>query len=214
MSSKSLKIAVALSYAIGVMGLWLKRDNPEVFKLSWMFSVASLVVLMLFHKQYTKRFALLTLLVGLLGWLVEAVGVNTGLIFGDYIYGESLGLKLLSTPLVMAVNWIFMVYATTYAITRVKLFTNRYVASLMAAIVMVGYDFFLEPVAIRLQMWAWATVNPPIQNYIGWFLTAYLFSLLMIRPMQKAENSISNWLFACQFLFFVAMYISIVFLGF
>ena len=67
MSSKSLKIAVALSYAIGVMGLWLKRDNPEVFKLSWMFSVASLVALMLFHKQYTKRFALLAPISRLIG---------------------------------------------------------------------------------------------------------------------------------------------------
>jgi Protein of unknown function (DUF422). len=36
------------------------------------------------------------------GMLSEIIGVNTGLIFGSYTYGNSLGIKLMNVPIV---NW-------------------------------------------------------------------------------------------------------------
>ena len=51
-------------------------------------------------------------LIFLLGFVVEVVGVQTGLIFGSYSYGATLGVKLFDTPLLIGLNWIFVSYSS------------------------------------------------------------------------------------------------------
>jgi putative membrane protein len=44
------------------------------------------------------------LIIAVAGFFIEAIGVNTGLIFGNYVYKTTLGWKFLETPLIIGVN--------------------------------------------------------------------------------------------------------------
>lgn len=81
------------------------------------------------------------------GYLIELIGIITGLIFGEYAYGSGLGLKLFDVPLIIGLNWAILVFATA-ALTQQFLWPTWLKATL-AATLMVAYDFFLEPVAIN-----------------------------------------------------------------
>ena len=42
--------------------------------------------------------------------IAEILGVNYGLIFGKYDYGDNLGLKLLGVPLLIGLNWVVLTF--------------------------------------------------------------------------------------------------------
>ena len=48
------------------------------------------------------------LLIFLVGMLSEFIGVNYGLIFGEYTYGNNLGFKLFGVPLLIGLNWVIL----------------------------------------------------------------------------------------------------------
>jgi putative membrane protein len=68
---------------------------------------------------------------------------------------------------------------------------------------MTGFDFVMEPVAVKTGMWSWASDEVPLQNYLGWFIVSALvisgFELLKI----KTDNKIAGRIFILQFIFFV-----------
>ena len=56
----------------------------------------------------------------LAGFVVEMIGTNSGLIFGGYTYGPTLGLKVGETPVLMGLNWIMMIYLTATPVRKLK----------------------------------------------------------------------------------------------
>jgi len=71
------------------------------------------------------------------GFGVEVLGVKTELIFGSYHYGESLGYKWLSVPLLIGVNWCMLLYCTS----QLSKFKNFIINALFGAALMVVLDF-------------------------------------------------------------------------
>ena len=68
---------------------------------------------------------------------------------------------------------------------------------------MVGLDFFIEPIAISLDFWSWKYDTIPLQNYLGWFLIAFLLQLIFLSVFNKAEkNIVAIVLFGWQIIFF------------
>lgn len=206
-----IKLLFIAGYGISIPGLWIMRDNPQAYQLSWIFTVISLVLLMLFHKPFNRKFAISLVAVGIIGWLAEAVGTNTGLIFGDYSYGPSLGPKIWGTPFTMLVNWMLSVYLVVMVL-KSKII-NIWRLGFAGASLMVIYDIMLEPVAIRLNMWSWGTGTPPLQNYIAWFVISFPLIILLSKFVKKSTNRLALFLFVCQLLFFVALNLMITFLG-
>jgi len=51
---------------------------------------------------------MLSLLVFLIGFSVEGIGVATGVLSGSYSYGSAFGFKLFKTPIMIGVNWLFL----------------------------------------------------------------------------------------------------------
>ncbi|MEZ4690766.1 MAG: carotenoid biosynthesis protein [Ignavibacteria bacterium] len=41
--------------------------------------------------------------------ILEITGVKTGIIFGDYTYGDVLGFKLFGVPMIIGFNWLFVI---------------------------------------------------------------------------------------------------------
>jgi putative membrane protein len=75
----------------------------------------------------------------LAGFFIEVIGVNTGQIFGDYIYGTALGIKLWATPLLIGVNWLILVYSTGVFLETFN-FKSKWLFSAFGAGILLGID--------------------------------------------------------------------------
>ena len=151
-------------------------------------------------KQYLKPFVIIYLL----GFFVEVVGVKTGLLFGEYIYGHYLGFKFLEVPLIIGVNWLLLIFCT-YGLAH-KFFKNTFVKIIFASFLMVLLDLAIEPVAIKLGFWSWTGVYVPIQNYFMWFLTSLIMHLVMLKSSVFISLKLSMFILASQLMFFIFLF--------
>ena len=110
-----------------------------------------------------------------LGFITEALGVNYGLIFGNYAYGENLGYKVFGVPVIICVNWALLTMIT--ADVAKMLTKNLILTAIIGATAMTGLDVLLEVSAPRFDFWEFENGVVPIQNYIGWLATAFLAHL-------------------------------------
>jgi len=140
----------------------------------------------------------------LAGFFIEVIGVNTGLIFGDYSYGEALGLKVLSTPLLIGVNWLILIYCTGVLLEYFKL-KNSIIFSLIGALILLGIDFLIEPVAIRFNYWSWSGGQIPLQNYIGWYIFSFLLFFVFKGLDFNKNNKAAIVLLFAQIGFFLGL---------
>uniref|UniRef100_UPI003593F287 carotenoid biosynthesis protein n=1 Tax=Persicitalea sp. TaxID=3100273 RepID=UPI003593F287 len=127
-------------------------------------------------------------------------GVQTGVIFGEYAYGDALGFKIAEVPLVIGTNWLMLSYLCGSVTDRLPVALIAKV--LMAAGLMTLLDFVIEPVAIRLDFWQWQGDTIPLQNYLAWYsISAGLFFIYFKMPFRK-QNILAPLLLVLQFLFF------------
>lgn len=134
------------------------------------------------------------------GMLAEILGVNFGLIFGDYAYGDNLGYKVFGVPVLIGVNWIILTFITGATIaSRVS---NKWLAGVLGALMMVVLDLLIEPVAPTLDFWEFAAAEVPLQNYVGWFLVALPIQWAYHFFVEEKDTTFSYHLLIIQFLFF------------
>lgn len=166
-----------------------------------LFTIALLLYLGVFNNF---KSLLVIFLVSFLGWVVEVVGVKTGLVFGDYSYGETLGYKVLAVPLSIGLNWGALLYATYVLLADLKL--NFWVKIFTGALIVVFLDYFIEPVAIQLDFWTWNDIDIPVQNYVAWFVLSSLLLIVLFKSkIKKVPKSLAFSFLIIQLLFFVAM---------
>jgi putative membrane protein len=215
-------------YGVGLAGMLLPFSRElfiTITPLNLLFAA-----LFLFYARWPARRVLLTgLAVFVASFLVEAAGVNTGKIFGSYSYGSALGPKLWNTPVIIGLNWFVLIYCTNVMSRQLwDLLTDRFRRSRTAAVqtgsaasshlvwksvfiiitgslMMVFYDLFLEPAAMRLDMWSWEGGRIPLSNYAAWFLLSVLFHTLVRITGEEKINSRAMPLFAVQIGFFAVI---------
>ena len=84
---------IFIFHVIGVIGFIY---NPTFFKLlSPVNLLLSTGLIMVMSKENRWQFFGAIMLVAILGYIIELIGVKTELIFGSYVYGNSFGYKLL-----------------------------------------------------------------------------------------------------------------------
>ena len=147
------------------------------------------------------------LVVYCLGFLIELIGVNTGLVFGGYTYGKALGIKLWATPLMIGVNWMILVYSAGVFLEQFKL-KSSVLFAILGALILTAIDFLIEPVAVRFDYWSWNEGIIPVQNYIGWYLFSFLLFMLFRKMNFKKENKAAILLLFVQALFFLILNIT------
>lgn len=123
-----------------------------------------------------------------LSFAAEAVGVATGIVFGEYHYSDELGPKILGVPPLVQVAYVAMGYAslmTARAILGGSASAQRHslpVLALAGALVMVGWDVAMDPGMSTISGdWIWeeggSYFGVPLHNYAGWFATVFAFML-------------------------------------
>jgi len=143
----------------------------------------------------------------LITYLTEVIGVKTGLIFGEYSYGNVLGIKLFDVPIIIGLNWVFVILGLINLFQKFK--TNNFFKGLYVGIGAVAFDFILEPVAISLTYWSWDDIQIPLQNYIAWFVLAYVFYLLFAYFKIELRTTISRNYFIIQTIFFIVLRVGV-----
>lgn len=145
------------------------------------------------------------------GLFSEIIGVNTGVLFGDYHYSKVFGEKLMGVPILIGLNWFCIVYASFQVVLQLikSVHLNRVAVALLTALMATIFDFVMEPVAIQLGFWQWHTPEIPFLNYACWFSISFLIASFFHWIGVKKSNPFAFYLFFTQFLFFVFLTMAI-----
>jgi len=155
------------------------------------------------HKEWNTKTITILASIFILGIMIEIIGVATGKLFGVYEYGKGLGIKIADVPIIIGLNWVFLTYASNGIISN---YTSKNIPIIVgAALLMVLYDILLEKAAPLMDMWMFSKNDPPINNYVVWFLLALIFNWVIQRFKVNTQNKPALWLFFVQFSFFIVL---------
>ncbi|MFN2422753.1 MAG: carotenoid biosynthesis protein [Cryomorphaceae bacterium] len=140
------------------------------------------------------------LVVMVVGYLIEVIGVKTGAVFGTYAYGDVLGWKVLEVPPLIGVNWLIVIWGAFSLSFTIGV--SKHFRWLTTAIFAMALDLLIEPVAVHYELWTWFGVKPPIQNYIAWFVTAAVLGAVFEKYPLVRKPRLGVVAFICQILFF------------
>jgi len=207
MFKNKISIACLLILFFNVFGsvlLFFKPVNEIVLHLTPINLLGILVLFLWANADYSFKLFKTISLIYIIGILVEVLGVNLNIIFGDYYYGNSLGPKIYGTPLIIGINWLTLSVAT-YGISS-YIFRHKTFIILFASIFMVFTDYIIEPLAGVLDFWHWSLDEIPIQNYIAWFFVSLIIQLILVKGNFKFNIKLCCALIFSQILFFIIQY--------
>lgn len=204
MNKTNISIAILIIlYAVGIVGIKFGMFG-DILSLTPLNLMVSLALLLWNHEKWDRNFIIAITVCAAAGFFVEVAGVQTGLIFGEYTYGKTLGWKWLDVPLVMAVNWLVLIYCAAAVVGR-RGDWNVMLKAFAGAVIMVTMDFLIEPVAIIYDFWAWKNDFIPTQNYLAWGVISFVLLAIFHKLVPPLNNKVAIALFFLQIIFFVVL---------
>jgi uncharacterized membrane protein len=157
------------------------------------FAAASLV-----HAAATRGAcyaAALVTVAGVGGWLVEVLGVHTGVPFGDYSYTGGLGPQAAGVPLVIGAAWLMMAHPA--AVVALAAGRRHWSQCAFATVALAGWDVFLDPQMVGAGHWSWRHPAPhlpgvaavPLTNFAGWLLVAAVVETMLVALARPAGRT-------------------------
>lgn len=219
-SKQQIATAIAvLFHTVGILGILVFKNEWIIRSTS--FNLLLCLVLVMWTQADKNIFFWLFMLVTILsGLAVEIIGVNTGLLFGNYKYGDVLGFKWKAVPLIIGVNWFIVVFCSGISITALLQKITKPLDDSGAqpspvikaisvitdgATLAVAFDWLIEPVAIKLGYWQWDGNEVPLYNYVCWFVISLLLMIVFrFSPFQK-RNKFAIHLLLIQVMFFLIL---------
>lgn len=185
-----------------------------------LFVLNGLVIYAIYQRHGDKRLFIWLLIAYWFTFAMEAMGVATGAIFGEYAYGPTMWFQWLGVPFVIAFNWCVLTLACNDFADRLSssLWSNAkgqeatesnpvvraVIVSAIAGILTALYDVAIEPVAIALDYWQWGGGEIPLQNYLAWAAIAFAISLpLQLLKIRFRSPVLLVYLLAQLFFFLV-----------
>ena len=191
---------VWLFHLTSVIGVSLGFEDWFITKTPLHLMAMTILLVLVFPIDSSKKAYLFSAFF-LAGMLVEWTGVHSGVLFGAYQYGENLGLKLDGIPLLIGANWAILTFIT--AAISSALLRSRISRAAVGAGLMVFLDLFIETAAPRLDYWAFEGGLAPFQNYVMWFIVAFILQYAYQRSGIKGDLRFSLHLYAAQLFFFL-----------
>ena len=193
------KIILVALHVVGVIGLSLPEYRDLFLELTPFHLLGTMVLILVYHNGWTEAFPIFAAAAFWIGFGSELIGIHTGYLYGDYVYGPTLGVKLWEVPIVIGVNWFILSYLTGSVFHKVP---NDWYAAFLGAAAMTALDYILEPVAVSLDFWAWKWEIIPLSNYLGWFGVSFLVQLIWRKANFEKYNPLSTILIITWILFF------------
>ncbi|MEO1258278.1 MAG: carotenoid biosynthesis protein [Bacteroidota bacterium] len=179
-------------------GDWFLPKTPITLGLNFV------LLLWNFPPKNTKVF-LLWFAAFAIGMFVEIIGVKYGFLFGEYYYGENLGIKIMGVPILIGINWAVLTFMTS--VISHHLFKGHWAYLLVAAFLMVFLDFFIEPNAPVFDFWYWPNGHAPLRNYIAWYVIAFLLHVMVRKEVAEKDYKVPLHIFVTQLVFFAVFYL-------
>lgn len=168
--------AGVFQYAIGL---------TYVIKLTTLVIAIMTTLVVLFWDVAYRRRLVLSLIAIITGIIVELIGVNTGLLFGDYQYGTIMGYKIAGVPLLIGATWLLVTVSAWQIVSFSSL--KSYQKILIAGGLVVMFDLLLEQFATAFGLWVWDNGIIPLLNYASWFFVS-VFLFVIYRKYSKQGN--------------------------
>ena len=142
----------------------------------------------IYGRQGSLAFAVLCLGTGC---FFESLSLRTGFPFGHYYFTDLMGPKIFQLPVLLALAYLGMGYASWILSVLMVGSRSRLVPGI-AAFVMVAWDLSMEPTWATVdRAWIWRDggtyFGVPVSNFLGWYLTAFIFYELFARYLRNRE---------------------------
>ena len=198
-----LRLSIFFLWLINFSGFFGILSEQNGFFLSTTPYVLSLTLLLLIlnHDLSDKKSIIGLMLIFLFGLIVEILGVNYGLFFGEYSYGANLGPKIYEVPYVIGFNWVLLIIATG-SISDKLIKGKEIYKILFASFLMVLVDLLIEKSAPKLDFWEFVISPVPFSNYLWWFIFSLCFQYIFFKTVKTKELNLSSNILVIQFLFF------------
>ena len=180
-------IFISVIHLAGIIGIYY-LESPFFLRTS---SVSILIPLFLFcyRSNLSNKDAFLFTSVFVISYTAEFLGVNYQILFGDYSYGRSLGVKLFEVSLIIGCNWLLLALISQALIKRI--FSNGWLIIIFSSLLMVFIDIFIEPVAPLLDFWEFKENIVPFSNYRDWFMVALIIQFIL--SYRNTQVNMFNW---------------------
>jgi len=198
-----LRLSIFFLWLINISGFFgITSDQNEFFLATTPYVLSlTLLLLILNHDLSNKKSKIGLMLIFLFGLIVEILGVNYGLFFGEYSYGANLGPKIYEVPYVIGFNWVLLIIAT--GSVSDKLIKGKEIYKILfASFLMVLIDLFIEKSAPKLDFWEFVISPVPFSNYLWWFIFSLCFQYIFFKTVKTKEYNLSSNILVIQFLFF------------
>lgn len=166
---------------------WLVANVPIGNTVTW---VSALFIVLLAVPSYYNLFNWVglqksVLIIGVFAFfpiLIETIGISTGFPYGKFHYTDQMGFKVFGlVPWSVAFAFAPLLLGSITIASQIT--RNARIVLPLSAIFLVIVDLILDPAAVVLNIWVWNPPGPyygiPLSNYVGWFLTAFIGSLLL-----------------------------------
>ena len=193
--------SIFIVWLVNISGFFgILSDEKDFFLSSSPYVLTMTLFLLLVNNTIDKKFLPRLFFIFLLGLSVEIIGVNFSFFFGEYKYGENLGVKIFDVPIVIGFNWVLLIILTGNFANRI--FPKSIIGKvLFGSTIMILLDLLIEISAPKLDYWEF-TINPvPFSNYFWWFVFSILFHLIYQSNNNK-EFVVSTNILVIHFLFF------------
>ncbi|WP_019926616.1 carotenoid biosynthesis protein [Nocardia sp. BMG111209] len=164
-----------------------------------------------------RGLATFTVIAAVVSFAAESCSIATGFPFGHYVHHQP-GPKLLGVPPSVVVGWVVLAWLawllarTVTGADTASEPTRRYLVPLVAAFIVGGYDFVLDPVAGTVRnLYSYDSPSGlfgvPLSNFFGWLLTSWLIFQIfaLVRRGPATPTRIPRYLVAIVWLISAAV---------
>ena len=193
--------SIFIVWLVNISGFFgILSDQKDFFLSSSPYVLTITLFLLVLNNSIDKKFLTRLFFIFLLGLSVEIIGVNFSFFFGEYKYGDNLGVKIFDVPVVIGFNWVLLIILTGNFANRV--FQKSIIGKvLFGSIMMILLDLLIEISAPKLDYWEFALNPVPLSNYFWWLIFSILFHLIYQSNNNK-EFLVSSNILVIHFLFF------------
>ena len=202
MKTYGLGIAIWLVVLLGTpfgLQVWGEGSFPLLAVLGVLAQTGAVILVLRTAKTW-RQVARLAVPVFILTWGIEWLGSSTGFPFGRYHYTALLQPQLLGVPLLIPLAWLMML-APAWGVAQIiqtpltpgpsptggegRKIGRRFALAALSGLVFTAWDLYLDPQMVTRGLWVWETPGAyfgiPWSNYLGWWLSATLLTLV-VRP--------------------------------
>ena len=192
-----IKILTAILIVMLPVGLFLMLAGDIWRQYLWTTNIflaleAAVTFMFLSGSAEKKSAAVTAVIILVLAFTIELLGVKTGFPFGAYSYTNTLRPQLFGVPLAITLSW-FTIAVNAYLVSKFFLFgLNKFFVLFISAVIILAIDLLLEPFASINGYWVWETGKIPLINYLSWFVSGFIFSYLLDRFVLWNRNVFLN----------------------